>query len=220
MMTTWTEEQATVFVVDDDAAVRNGLKVLLESAGLRMEAFPSAQAFLDGFDGSRGGCVVLDVRMPGMSGLELQERLVKNGHQIPIIFITGHGDIPMAVRAVQNGAIDFLEKPFRGPTLLERVQQAIRRDLQQRTENARHALLEERLARLTPREKQVMERVVSGRPNKQIAAEFGVSIKAVEAHRARVMRKMQAESLAELVQMVMYHQNAGEPQSPRAAAAN
>jgi two-component system response regulator FixJ len=194
---------ATVFVVDDDPAVRHSLAWLIESIGLRVEAFPSAQAFLEAYAAGRPGCLVLDVRMPGMSGTNLQERLVAMGVTLPVIFVTGHGDVPMAVRAMKRGALDFIEKPFNNQELLDRVHQAIRQDASQRREHARLADLCARLASLTPREREVMDMVVAGKANKRMARDLNVSVKTIEAHRARLMEKVKAQSISELVQMAL-----------------
>ena len=191
----------TVFVVDDDAAVRESLCWLVESAGLNAESYATAQAFLEAYDPRQPGCLVLDVRMPGLSGLDLQEQLAAQGIMLPVIIITGHGEVPMAVRAMKGGAIDFIEKPFSDQLLLDRAREAIAQDAQNRVEQARRAEVAARLALLTPREREVMEMVVSGKANKQVGASLGISQKTVEAHRAQVMRKTRADSLAKLVQL-------------------
>lgn len=201
------ERAPTVFVVDDDDAVRSSLRLLLRSVGLSATALSSAQEFLDSYDPQQPGCLVLDVRMPGMSGLELQQQLNLRGAIIPVIFITGHGDVPMAVEAMQHGAFDFLQKPFRDQDLIDRVQRALEKDAANREELRRLDVIRRRLQSLTPRERQVLQLVTSGKPNKVMAAELGVSQRTVEVHRARVMEKMQAGSLAQLVRMVM---DAGE----------
>ena len=195
--------KSTVFVVDDDQAMRNSLKWLIESVGVAVESFSSADEFLAQYQPGRAGCLVLDVRMPGMSGLELQEHFARNDIHIPIIIITGHGDVPMAVRAMKAGAIDFIDKPFNDELLLESIRNALAIDQQQREFQSRRAEIAARLAHLTPREHEVMKMVTEGRSNKEIAMDLGVSAKTVEAHRARVMEKMEAGSLAELVRMVM-----------------
>lgn len=194
---------ATVFVVDDDDAMRNSLEWLIESEGHRVETFGSAQAFLDTYYPGRSGCLLLDVRMPGMSGLELQEHLRQQQIRIPVVIITGHGDVPMAVKAMKAGALDFIEKPFDDDTLLATIQRALEIDASQRLQQAGRAEYATRLAQLTPREHEVMLMVTDGKSNKEIANELGVSAKTVEAHRARVMEKMEAHSLAELVRMVL-----------------
>ncbi|MFM1891072.1 MAG: hypothetical protein RLZ44_149 [Pseudomonadota bacterium] len=194
---------ATVFVVDDDQAMRSSLKWLIESVGLAVESFDSADAFLKSYYPGRAGCLLLDVRMPGMSGLELQEYLNAHDIRIPVIIITGHGDVHMAVRAMKSGAVDFIEKPFNDELLLDAIRNALSLDERQRGYRAERAELAARLAQLTPREHEVMQMVTEGRSNKEIANSLGVSAKTVEAHRARVMEKMQAGSLAELVRMAI-----------------
>lgn len=193
----------TVFIVDDDEAVRNSLRLLLKSVGLAALALPTAQEFLANYDPQQPGCLVLDVRMPGMSGLELQEQLNVRGAIIPVIFITGHGDIPMAVEAMQQGAFDFLQKPFRDQDLIDRIQRALAKDHANRAELSERSLVRERFESLTPREREVLALVTSGKPNKIMAADLGVSQRTVEIHRARVMEKMHASSLAQLVRMVL-----------------
>lgn len=195
--------QPTVFVVDDDEAMRNSLRWLIESVGLPVECHDSAESFLERYYPGRSGCLLLDVRMPGMSGLELQEYLRRNEINIPVIVITGHGDVPMSVRAMKEGAIDFIEKPFNDELLLDAIRNALALDARQREKQALRAELASRLALLTPREHEVMEMVTAGRSNKEIASALGVSAKTVEAHRAKVMDKMKAGSLAELVRMSM-----------------
>ncbi len=193
----------TVFVVDDDQAMRNSLKWLIESVSMQVETFDSANAFIQSYYPGRSGCLLLDVRMPGMSGLELQEYLRINQIAIPVIIITGHGDVPMAVRAMKAGAVDFIEKPFNDELLLESIRHAMALDARQRDTQAQRAEIATRLARLTPREHEVMVMVTNGQANKEIANTLGVSSKTVEAHRARVMEKMEADSLAELVRMAI-----------------
>jgi RNA polymerase sigma factor (sigma-70 family) len=196
--------QSTVFVVDDDQAMRNSLKWLIESVAMQVETFHSANAFIESYYPGRSGCLLLDVRMPGMSGLELQEYLAANRIAIPVIIITGHADVPMAVRAMKAGAVDFIEKPFNDELLLESIRQALQLDERQRDLQAQRAEIATRLARLTPREHEVMVMVTNGRANKEIASSLGVSAKTVEAHRARAMEKMEAGSLAELVRMAIH----------------
>lgn len=193
----------TVFVVDDDEGVRNSLRFLLKSVGLTTRALASASEFLEVYKHNQPGCLVLDVRMPGMSGIELQQQLNLRGATIPVIFITGHGDIPMAVEAMQHGAFDFLQKPFRDQDLIDRIQRALERDTRNRGALAQHTRIRERLESLTPREREVLTLMTRGKPNKVMAAELGVSQRTVEIHRARVMEKSGADSLAHLVRMVM-----------------
>jgi len=191
--------EPTVFVVDDDPSVRRALRRLIESVELNVETFAAADEFLDGYDPARPGCLVLDVRMPGVSGLDLQETLASREVLLPVIFITGYGDVPTTVRAMKGGAVDFIEKPFNEQVLLDAIHRAIEQDARLRRERAERAEILSRVARLTPREREVLTRVVAGKMNKQIAAELGTSEKTIKVHRARVMSKMQAESLAELV---------------------
>jgi FixJ family two-component response regulator len=191
----------TVFVVDDDEGVRSALALLLKSMGQPAATYASAADFLADYDPDRPGCALLDVRMPGMSGLELQDELNRRGVVLPVIFITGHGDVPMAVEAMQRGAFDFLQKPFRDDDLAERIRRALARDRELRVAIGEKSQVQARLARLTPRERQVLELVAAGKPNKVMAAELGVSQRTVEIHRAHVMKKMGASSLAQLVRM-------------------
>jgi FixJ family two-component response regulator len=196
-------ETATVFVIDDDAAMRKSLQWLIESVSGRVRTFENAQSFLDEYQADEPGCLVLDVRMPGMSGLELQEKLVSRGITIPVIFITAHGDVPMAVRAMHLGAVDFVEKPFNDQLILDRIQQALNTDASNRQQLSKKTQLYARYEHLTPRERTVMQLVTTGKANKQIASELKLSAKTVETHRARVMEKMQADSIAELVRMAV-----------------
>jgi FixJ family two-component response regulator len=196
-----TETDAMVFVVDDDAPMRESLKNLIRSVGLRAELFASAQEFLRSERPNVPSCLVLDVRLPGLSGLDLQRRTSDAGMEIPIIFITGHGDIPMSVRAMKAGAVEFLTKPFRDQDLLDAIQQALERDRKARDQRAAVEELRSRFASLTPRERAVMTRVVAGLLNKQIGAELGTSETTVKIHRHQVMEKMGAGSLPELVRM-------------------
>ena len=195
------DANATVFVVDDDAAMRDSLKDLIRSVGLRVELYASAQDFLRSERPDVPGCLVLDVRMPGLSGLDLQRRLTEAGVSMPIIFISGHGDVPMTVRALKAGALEFLTKPFRDQDLLDAIQQALDRDCQARDERAATEAVHRRFASLTPRERDVMAKVVAGLLNKEIAAEFRTSETTVKTHRRQVMEKMGANSLPELVRM-------------------
>lgn len=195
--------EPTVFIVDDDAAIRQAMEFLMRSVDMKHETYRSADEFLTAWNETRRGCLVLDIRMPGMGGLELQERLREHGSSLPIIFITGHADVPMAVDAMQNGAFDFIQKPFRDQELLERIAAAMKTDRARRAEQERKSDVSERMATLTPREREVMDLVVTGKPNKVAAYELGVSQRTVEIHRARVMEKMGARSLADLVRMTL-----------------
>jgi two-component system response regulator FixJ len=192
-----------IYVVDDDDTFRNSLQWLLESVGLSVRTFATAAEFLDAYAAGSPGCLVLDIRMPGMSGLQLQDQLASRGITMPVIFLTGHGDVPMAVAAVKKGALDFIQKPYNDQQLLDLVNAALKRDVSQREQEARSRQMAGMVASMTPREREVMDAVVSGKSNKMIAEELGVTIKTVEAHRARVMEKMGAESLAHLVRLVM-----------------
>lgn len=195
------EEKSMVFVIDDDAAVRSSLALLLKSMSLAVETFESANEFLQKLQPEPCGCLVLDIRMPGMSGIELQQQLKQRGYPLPIIFITGHGDVSMAVHAMREGAIDFIEKPFRDQDLLDRIYQALELDRARRRAADETVQIRERFAGLTPREHEVMLRISRGQANKVIAIELGLSERTVEIHRAKVMHKTGARSLAELVGM-------------------
>lgn len=197
-----TDSAAIVYVVDDDHGVRDSLKLLLRSVGLQCETYESAPAFLKAYRRGKVDCLVADIRMPGMSGLDLQQALIDQKADIPIIFITGHGDVPMAVNAMKHGAMDFLQKPFRDQELLDRVNGALEQARDSFEEHLEIDEIRRRLEALTPRESEVMEMVVQGSANKVIAMDLGVSQRTVELHRARVMRKMKVRSLAELVRMV------------------
>jgi len=193
----------TVFIVDDDEAVRDSLRWLLEANGYRVRAFESAEEFLAAYDPAAVGVLIVDVRMPGMSGLELQEHLLARQIAIPIVFITGHGDVPMAVSTIKKGAVDFIEKPFNDVDLRVIVANMFEKALEQAAEAANRRDREAMLARLTSREQQVLERIVAGRLNKQIADDLGISIKTVEAHRANIMEKLQVATVADLMKVAL-----------------
>jgi FixJ family two-component response regulator len=195
------DERATVFVIDDDPSMREALEDLITSVGLEARLFASPREFLESKRPDTPGCLVLDVRLPGMSGLTFQQELAKTGGALPVIFLTGHGDIPMSVRAMKAGAIEFLTKPFHDQELLDAIHAAIERDRHGRREGALVAELQVRYAALTEREREIMALVVNGRANKQIAAELQVSEMTVKVHRGQIMRKMHARSLPELVRM-------------------
>lgn len=200
-MTGNSEQNSTVFIVDDDQAIRHAMEFLMRSVGLNYEIHHSGDEFLAAYSDEKAGCLVLDIRMPGLGGLELQEKLIEMGSALPIIFITGHGDVPMAVEAMQKGAVDFIQKPFRDQDLLERIGEALKTDQERRSERQEHTEVQTRIETLTKREREVLDLVVTGKPNKVIAYELGVSQRTVEIHRARVMEKMRARSLADLVRM-------------------
>jgi len=191
-----------VYLVDDDEAIRDSLGLLFRSVGLDCEVYASALEFLEAYDPQRHSCLVADIRMPGLSGLELQQRLNEQSADVPVIFITGHGDVPMAVNAMKSGASDFIQKPFRDQDLIDRIHKALAQDRERRAWRAEERAIRERIALLTPREAEVMRRVVRGQANKVIAMDLGVSQRTVELHRARVMRKLKMRSLAELVSAV------------------
>lgn len=193
--------QPQILVIDDDDAFRDSVQVLCESVGHQVRGFASAGEFLETLDDDLYGCLVLDVRMPGMSGVELHNELLERGFGLPVIFITGHGDVPMAVDAMKAGALDFLQKPFRDQDLLDRINQALAEDQEWRAADEQREAVEQLIATLTPREKQVMERVARGDANKVIAFDLNVSQRTVEIHRARVMEKMGVRTLADLVRM-------------------
>src|ERR1700724_60753 len=215
-----TEPAPIVFVVDDDEAVRNSLCLLLKSLGLAAVPLPAAQEFLSTYRPDQPGCLVLDVRMPGMSGIELQQQLNLRGAVIPVIFITGHGDVPMAVEAMQQGAFDFLQKPFRDQDLIDRIQRALEKDRVNRAELGKRSDLRARHEALTPREREVLALVMSGKANKVMAADLGLSQRTVEVHRARVMEKMGASSLAHLVRMVLDLEESAAPGATRSDSAS
>lgn len=203
------DREPTVYVVDDDHAVRDSLSWLIGSINLDVEMYSNADSFLQACQPSHPGCLVLDVRMPGKSGLDMQEDLLDRGITLPVIMITGHADVPMAIRAMKAGALDFVEKPFNDQVLLERIQEAIVLDAAARQQAGRRLLIDSRIILLTRREREVMDYVVSGRSNKQIADDLGVSIKTIEAHRANMMVKMSANSLSKLVEMVVLWRETG-----------
>jgi RNA polymerase sigma factor (sigma-70 family) len=194
---------STVYIVDDDEAVRDSLRWLLEANNYRVRAFPSGESFLAEYDEKRPGVLIVDVRMPGMSGLELQEQLIARKSTMPIVFITGHGDVPMAVSTIKKGAIDFLEKPFDETDLREIVGRMFEQANERLTQAQAQREHEAMLARLTAREQQVLERIVAGRLNKQIADDLGISIKTVEAHRANIMEKLQVTTVADLMKVAL-----------------
>jgi two-component system, LuxR family, response regulator FixJ len=197
------KKNPVIMVVDDDSGVRNAMRSLLKSVGLESALFASAQEFLTAYQPGQPGCLVLDIRMPGMSGLELQQQLNLRGAVIPVIFMTGHGDIPMAVEAMQHGAFDFLQKPFRDQDLLDRIQKAIVKDAEQRQTLGEHERIRTHLESLTDREREVLDLMTQGKQNKVIAQDLGVSPRTIEIHRARVMEKMSAQSVAQLVRMML-----------------
>ena len=197
------ENNAIVFIVDDDASVRDSLRWLIESVQLRVQCYATAQEFLDGYSGQQTGCVVLDVRMPGISGLDLQEELIQQGFVLPVIIITGHADVPMAVRAFKSGVFDFIEKPFNDQHLIDRIQQAIEKSRSQKVNIQRRQEARERLQKLSSREIQVLNCIVAGSSNKSMARELDISVKTVETHRANLMSKMKAGSVSELVRIAL-----------------
>lgn len=195
--------QPTIFVVDDEADVRESVSLLVRSVGLAVETFATANEFLESCSADRPGCVILDVRMPGLNGLAAQQQLLKRGITLPVIFISGHGDIAMAVRAVRAGALDFLEKPFNDQDLFDCLQKAVEIDADNRAHVAAEAEVERRLDTLTPREREVMERLVEGEVNKIIARQLGLSTRTVEIHRARVLHKMDVGNVSQLVRLML-----------------
>lgn len=196
-----TDTNPIVFIVDDDDSVRKALTRLIKSVDLNVETFASANDFLKRESHNGPACLVLDIRMPGLSGLDLQDELVAAGRTLPIIFISGHGNIPLSVRAMKAGAVDFIEKPFEDQTLLDAIHQSLKKDKQAKLKQAELREIQRRVDSLTPREREVFALVVSGKLNKQIAFDLGTSERTIKAHRARVMKKMQANSLAELIRL-------------------
>jgi len=198
----------TVFVVDDDLAIRQSLEWLLQSAGLQVEIFASAEEYFSQFDPERPGCLVLDLRMPGIDGLTLQETLIHEDIRLPIIFITGHGDVPQAVQAIQRGAVDFIEKPFDDQMLLSRIREALELDRENRATRALANRIREKIDRLTRREREVLDAMAAGQANKIIADQLGLSVRTVELHRHHVMSKLETHSLADIIHMLtIYNQN-------------
>jgi FixJ family two-component response regulator len=198
----------TVYIVDDDPDMRDSLRWLLKTVGLRSVAFPSAADFLRGYGGERPACLVLDVRMPGISGLDLFEELAARGLQIPVLFITAHADVPMAVRAMKSGAVEFLEKPFNGQILLDKIQRAVKGDADRFTRQADLDEVRTRLEKLTDKEREVLEMIRNGRPNKEIAILLEITPRAVELRRASLMRKLEVGSLPELLRLTIAHVSA------------
>lgn len=198
-----TESQQIVYIVEDDEAVRDSLEMILVSMAYHVETFPTANAFLEQYSESMAGCIVLDIRMPGMDGMELQKELNNKNSILPIIFVTGHGDVPMAVEAMQLGAIDFIQKPYREQELLEKIKSALALDAEQRDSLTEKNEIIRRLEELTPREKEIMDMMIEGHANKVIAIDLDISQRTVEIHRSRVMHKMGTHSLAHLVRMVL-----------------
>lgn len=206
-----TDIQQTVYVVEDDEAVRDSLELLLRSDDKSVKAYDSASAFLKHYSDAMAGCIVLDIRMPGMDGMELQKKLNEKHSILPIIFVTGHGDVPMAVDAMKEGAIDFIQKPYREEALLEKIEAALVQDRQQRKTLGEKQEIVRRIKSLTPREHEIMDRMIAGQANKVIAIELEISQRTVEIHRSRVMHKMGTHSLAHLVRMVLSVKNLIDP---------
>lgn len=205
--------EPTVFIVDDDPAIRKSLRWLIESVGLKVQTYELANEFLESYVPDAPGCLVLDVRIPGMSGLELQERLRERGYDIPVVIVSGYGDVPMAVRAMKAGAVDFLEKPVSDQVLLDYIQKGIERDIKNKQDLVQNKELIERKNTLTRREREVMGYVVSGQSSREIAEHLNVSFKTVEAHRAKIMKKMKAKSVPKLIQMELQITGNGSKQS-------
>jgi two-component system, LuxR family, response regulator FixJ len=197
------DQQATAYVVDDDESIRTLWRWLMESNGIAVKTFATAAEFIDSYRSGSAGCLVLDLRLPGMSGLELQEYLNGRGIEIPIVFVTGHGDVPAAVSALKGGAVDFIQKPFGHREVLAIIANAFQRDAELRGKRARQSRVAGLLATLTEREREVLQRIIEGKPNKIIASELDISVKTVEFHRAKVMEKTGVDSVAELVQVAM-----------------
>jgi len=197
------DKNQTVYVVEDDEAVRDSLQLMLRSAGLSVATYGNANDFLDDWNESMAGCIVLDIRMPGMDGMELQKHLNERHSLLPIIFVTGHGDVPMAVEAMKHGAVEFIQKPYREEELLDKIQRALEKDADQRESLNRRQEIVRRIETLTPREREIMDRMIAGQANKVIAIELDISQRTVEIHRSRVMHKMGTHSLAHLVRMVL-----------------
>jgi FixJ family two-component response regulator len=206
-----TDIQQTVYVVEDDEAVRDSLELLLQSDDKPVKTYDSANAFLKSYSDAMAGCIVLDIRMPGMDGMELQKKLNDKHSILPIIFVTGHGDVPMAVDAMKDGAIDFIQKPYREEALLEKIEAALVQDRQQRKSLGEKQEIVRRIKSLTPREHEIMDRMIAGQANKVIAIELEISQRTVEIHRSRVMHKMGTHSLAHLVRMVLSVKNLIDP---------
>jgi two-component system, LuxR family, response regulator FixJ len=202
-------DEATIFVVDDDQGCRDSLAALLRASGMRVQTYASAQAFLEAYEPSRLGCLLLDVRMPGISGLDLQERLAARGAKLPIILMTAYGDVPTAVKAMQAGAINFIEKPIREEALLESLRRALQQGERLHKEREYVGRVRALIDRLTPREREVLRMLVAGKANKVIAAELGISERTVEIHRQRVMKKLEARSLSQVVRMALVAGSAG-----------
>lgn len=197
------DQHPTAYVVDDDESIRTLWRWLMESNDIAVKTFATAAEFIESYRNGSAGCLVLDLRLPGMSGLELQEYLNGKGIEIPIVFVTGHGDVPAAVSALKGGAVDFIQKPFSHREVLSIIQKAFQRDAENREKRARRSRTADRLAALTEREREVLQRVVEGKPNKIIASELDISVKTVEFHRAKVMEKTGVDSVAELVHIAM-----------------
>jgi two-component system response regulator FixJ len=195
--------QQTVFIVDDEAAIRKSLQLLIEMLGVSVRTFPSAASYLDAYRPGDAGCLILDLRMPGMNGLDLQQELIRRGFDMPAVVLTGFGDVPSAIRALKSGAFEFLEKPVDDDVLIDHVRRALALDAQRRRQRGEHDAVRERIERLTPREREVLGLVVEGLSSKEIGHKLRVSCKTVEAHRARIMKKMETESVVDLVRVVV-----------------